>query len=199
MPDDSGNAHSATDEQLIEAYYAGKEDAFDLLFNRYYTRCLGFLFHKSIFKKDVNYLEDIRSEIIRTTISKVRDKSFKVEGVGSFAAWFYKVAFLKCLNADKKRRKSDPNLSAACPDSRGPFPDDKILSMVHSNAADIPAMRRRLVNIFKGLPEEDKKLLILSVEMPYGEIIKKPEYSKYNVHSLTEHLYNIRKKIRTKQ
>ena len=61
-----------TDEQLIEAYYAGDksadspadrgESAFDLLFNRYYTRCLGYLYHKSICK-DENFLEDVRGKM----------------------------------------------------------------------------------------------------------------------------------------
>ena len=184
-----------TDEQLIEAYYAGSENAFDLLFNRYYTRCLGFLFNKSFFK-DEDYLDDVRSEIIRITITAVRKKKFKPAGLGSFAAWFYRVALLECINADKKRRRAIKNISQAYPDFRGPFPDNKIISKLCDDKTDIPAIRHKLTQVFKKLSVEEKKLLILSVRFSYQKIVKMPEYSEFNVHSLAEHLYNIRKKIR---
>ncbi|HEC64357.1 MAG TPA: hypothetical protein ENI23_03590 [bacterium] len=184
-----------TDEQLIEAYYGGNENAFDTLFNRYYTRCLGFLFNKSFFKEE-DYLDDIRSEIIRITISAVREKRFKPEGHGSFAAWFYRVAWLECINADKKRRRAIKNISQVYPDSRGPFPDDKIISKLCAEETDIPAIRHKLAKVFKKLSVEEKKLLILSVRFSYQKIVKMPEYSEFNVHSLAQFIYNIRKKIR---
>ncbi|KKM19277.1 hypothetical protein LCGC14_1657240, partial [marine sediment metagenome] len=163
--------------------------------NRYYTRCLGFLFNKSFFKEE-DYLDDVRSEIMTVTMTAIRKQKFKPAGAGSFAAWFYRVALLECLNADKKRRRAIKNISQVYPDSRGPFPDDKIISKLCAEETDIPAIRHKLAQVFKGLSVKDKKLLILSVRFSYQKIVKMPQYSEFNVHSLAEHLYNIRKKIR---
>jgi DNA-directed RNA polymerase specialized sigma24 family protein len=183
------------DEQLIADYYAGDENALEVLYNRYYTRCLGFLYNKSKFRAD-DYLEDVRGEIIKITLTIIRKKEFKIEGEGSFAAWFYRVALLECMSAFRKHLKDKPSVSQAFPDCKGPFPDDKIISMVCSDEKDIQAKRIRLARAFKHLTPKEIRALILSVKIPYGDIIKMPEFAEYNEHSFAEYVYNIKKKIR---
>jgi RNA polymerase sigma factor (sigma-70 family) len=202
MPDSSTSLttnNQPTDEQLIDAYRSGDQSALDVLFSRYLTKILTWLFGKSFFNKDEDYLSDVRDEIFLKVCQGIRDGKFQSQGPGSFSAWLYTIAELECLNADKKRRRSIVPFSQVFPesDSESASPEDNILFKVTSNTSDIEYARIKLERAFKNLKPEEVKLLKLSVRMKYQDIIKLREFSKYkSVDSLKHKVYDIMDKIR---
>ncbi|MFH1230837.1 MAG: hypothetical protein V1709_05005 [Planctomycetota bacterium] len=213
MPDSSTSlttSNQPTDEQLIDAYRKGvasgeprpngrEASALDVLFSRYLIPLLSYLFGKSFFHKDEDYLSDIRQQIFMVVCQGIRDGKFQSRGAGSFRAWLWTIAELECLNADKKRRRSIVPVSQAFPDSEKPFPEDEVLFKIASNDSDIEYARIKLARAFKdkNITPEEIKLLQLSVRMKYKDIIKRKEFSKYkSVDSLKDKIYNIKKKIK---
>lgn len=193
MPD-----NQLSDEALIEAYRKSEAPALDVLFSRYLTPLLSYLFNKSFFK-DEDYLSDVRQQIFMVVCQGIRNGNFQSRGAGSFKAWLYTIAELECLNTDKKRRRSTIQVSQAFPESEKPFPEDEVLFKIASNDSDIEYARMKLERAFKNLKPEEVKLLQLSVRMKYKDIIKRREFSKYkSVDSLKDKIYNIKKKIREK-
>lgn len=186
------------DEILVEAYRQGERAALEILLKRYLTPIMGHLLGISFFKHEP-YLDDIRQKILVTVSEGIRSGSsgrFVPRGEGSFKKWIYRIAYFKCLNSDKKRRKESKPVSEVFPEEPTGFPDDLIMQ-TKPQSSDYERVRRRLQEVTKFLsPEELKLMRLVSDKKPYKEIIQEPEFSKYSLDYLKRKVYNIRKKAK---
>jgi RNA polymerase sigma-70 factor (ECF subfamily) len=91
-----------TDEALVAALRAGELMAFDVLYERWARRVLGYVRR---FVEDGEVAEDLLQDVLFTVLA---DRSF-VPGRGSFAAWLFAVARNRCLDArrsaERRRRR----------------------------------------------------------------------------------------------
>lgn len=186
-----------SDEVLVEAYWQGEREALEILLTRYLTPIMGHLLSISFFKNEP-YLDDIRQKILLTVSNELRRKGgFVPRGEGSFKKWIYRIAYFKCINSDKKRRKDSKTISEVFPQEPTGFPDDLILQ-VKPQSSDYERARLKLQEVTKFLtPEELKLMRLVSERKPYKEIIKEPEFSKFSLDYLKRKVYYIRKKAKS--
>lgn len=206
MPFDTRSDEPLQDEQLVEAYRKGEKSALDILFSRYLTKILSWLFGRSFFNQDKDYLIEVRDEILLKVCEGIRKMpeagGFSSRGPGSFQAWLWTIAELECLNVDKKRRRLYIPFSQAFPaqpdsDDESASFEDNILFKVNSEPDETEYARLKLERVFKRLKPDEIELLQLSVRMKYKDIIKLQKFSKYKtIDSLKHKVYDIMKKIR---
>lgn len=188
------------DEALVEAYRQGEQEALEILLERYSTSILGYLASISFFFKDESYLDDIRQQILVTVsegIRSGRSGRFVPRGEGSFKKWLYRIAYFRCLNSDKKRRKDLKTISEVFPEEPTGFPDDLIMQ-TRPRSSDYERARRSLQEVSQHLsPDELKLMRLVSDKKPYKEIQSDPDFTKYSLDYLKQKVYNIRQKAKS--
>ncbi len=112
-----------TDEELVEAYKAGDEKAFDAIYERYYTPLMGFLSRMCRNEEDAKEtLQDVFLSVFRYL------HAFR--GESSLKNWIYKIATRSCLRNRSKRGQTLPFLRSETnqvledvqPDDEGSMP-----------------------------------------------------------------------------
>ena len=184
-----------SDEQLITAFRAGEPGALDTLIARYLERVWYYLAKHSWFR-DESYLDDLRQQVFLTIFQEIKNGRFLPAGEGSSKGWLYKVAYLECLRADKKRRKEFKSLSEYYPKEPTGLPDD-LLAKQPPAGADYERTNARLADALARLtPEEQKLIHLLAAGKSYREIRADPDFSKYSLAYLKLKIYNTRCKAK---
>src|SRR5215207_5291975 len=88
---------AASDEKLVALTRRGRDDAYELLVERYRGRLLGFCQHMLRSREDA---EDVLQEVYVAALRAMRadDRPIQVK------PWFYKIARNRCLNHMRGRR-----------------------------------------------------------------------------------------------
>ena len=193
MPEDN-----RSDEALVSAYLSPEATdpaALEILLNRYSTIILSFLGGKSFFYKDEPYLDDIRQEVLIKVFKGI--KEFTSTGPGSFKRWVFRIAYFEALNHDKARRKGLKLTSEIFTEETTGIPDDLVFELT-PRISDYERADEQLKDALAKLLDDEQKLLQLVAQgTPYGDIIKRPEFSKYkSVDYLMLKVHNLRKKIK---
>jgi RNA polymerase sigma factor (sigma-70 family) len=136
---------AAGDEKLVALTRRGRDDAYEVLIERYRGRLLGFCQHMLRSREDA---EDVLQEVYVAALRAMRgdDRPIQVK------PWFYKIARNRCLN--HMRRRSELPVESMDAFERG----------AGESAADAVAGRERLREIVADvheLPEQQKAALIL--------------------------------------
>jgi RNA polymerase sigma factor (sigma-70 family) len=148
---------AASDERLIALTRRGRDDAFEVLVERYRSRLLGFCQHMLRSREDA---EDVLQEVYVSALRAMRSDDRPIHA----KAWLYKIARNRSLN--HLRRPTDVAVDSMDTfESRG----------VGASALDAVAGRERLreiVNDVHSLPETQRTALILREfdALSYAEI-----------------------------
>ena len=185
-----------TDEQLVASFYANDKPACEILLDRYYTPILTRLLSISSFRKDENHLFEIRQVAMITVSTELCKRSFRPAGPGSVQGWIYKIVYYACLNADKKRRKDTPNISAVFTEEKVGAPDDLLID-INPRDSEVEQAIYKLKKILPLLTGEEVQLMTLVGDnIPYAEILKHRLFKdkKYTIDILTKMVHNIRQR-----
>ena len=136
---------AAGDEKLVALTRRGRDDAYELLIERYRGRLLGFCQHMLRSREDA---EDVLQEVYVAALRAMRgdDRPLQVK------PWLYKIARNRCLN--HMRRRSDVPVESM----------DSFQRDTGESAHDAVAGRERLREIVADvhdLPEQQRAALIL--------------------------------------
>jgi RNA polymerase sigma factor (sigma-70 family) len=135
---------AASDEKLVALTRRGRDDAFDVLAERYRSRLLGFCRHMLRSREDG---EDILQEVYMAALRAMRgdDRPIQVK------PWLYKIARNRCLNHLRR-------------DTPVPVESMDAFEQAGQSAAEAVAGRehlREIVGDVHGLPETQRTALIL--------------------------------------
>ena len=132
-----------------------------------------------------------------TVFNEIRkDKdNFTPAGPGSFKRWVFKIAYFKCLNHDKARRKGIKLTSEIFPEEETGIPDDLVFDLTPRISEYDQASDKSKDALSKLSAEEIKLMKLVSQDMKYKEIVQYPEFRKYPLDALKQKIYNIRKRI----
>ena len=136
---------AAGDEKLVDLTRRGRDDAYEILIERYRGRLLGFCQHMLRSREDG---EDVLQEVYVAALRAMRgdDRPIQVK------PWLYKIARNRCLN--HMRRRSDLPVESMDSFERG----------AGESAADAVAGKERLREVVADvheLPEQQRSALIL--------------------------------------
>jgi len=190
MPDDR------TDEQLVEAFYGGNTDVFDILFYRYIERIRAFMRGKSWFKDDDQYIDELVGQDFEVLWQCLKDRKFKSQGEGSFRRWLFGICQLECYKQDSNRANLPKTTSTFFPASfanipvpakKEQEPEDETLKEEQINA--------QLKEVLSKLtPREQELMQMVADGVKYKGILKEfPEYK--SVDSLKDKIYRIRQRF----
>ncbi len=87
-----------TDEELVESYYQGNEEALEMLFARYKNPVLNFSLRILNGRADA---EDVTSEVFLSLFGK----KYTQKAGARFSTWLFTVARNACLSQMRKRKK----------------------------------------------------------------------------------------------
>ena len=136
---------AAGDEKLVALTRGGRDDAYEVLTERYRARLLGFCQHMLRSREDA---EDVLQEVYVAALRAMRGDARPIQ----VKPWFYKIARNRCLN--HMRRRSDVPVESM----------DTFDTGAGESAADALAGRERLREIVADvheLPEQQKSALIM--------------------------------------
>ncbi|HKW95592.1 MAG TPA: sigma-70 family RNA polymerase sigma factor [Methylomirabilota bacterium] len=138
---------SRTDDQLMAAVRAGEASAFTELFERHAPALLTFLTRLS---GDRAWAEDLLQETF-VRVYRARDT---YEGDGQFRAWLFTIARRLVIDWRRSRRIVWSDDSAAIEAATAPTHAD--------DRADVRDLIARLERAFRGLPEGQREVVLLS-------------------------------------
>ena len=136
---------AASDEKLVALTRRGRDDAYEVLIERYRGRLLGFCQHMLRSREDA---EDVLQEVYVAALRAMRGDERPIQ----VKPWFYKIARNRCLN--HMRRRNDIPVESMDSFERGSG----------ESAADAVAGKERLREIVADvheLPEQQRSALIL--------------------------------------
>ena len=191
-----------TDETLVTDSQRGEdnacsersESALNILFKRYWTKILAFLFKNSFFK-DESYLDDVRQEIFLTAFKEIKSGKFIPHGPGTFKRWLYEIARHQCKKSGTDRQHHPKAISQLYPDEPTGIAEDT-LPVISPEPTDYELIDSRLEAALSCIsPEEQDLMKLISAGKTYRQIKKLPEFNKFSIDYLMLKVYTIRKKI----
>ncbi len=132
-----------SDEQLLELFRAGREDAFRVIHDRYEARLLAYVRHML---RGSTEAEDVVQDVFLRAYGALRTGEREI----AVRAWLYRVAHNRCI--DYVRRAPAPPLQ---PDELLPGGTDPVVE------AERREDLRRLVADLDNLPEQQRSALII--------------------------------------
>jgi len=152
---------SETDGELIRSFRAGREDAFDRLYQRHqdyvYNVCLGILANP----------EDAR-DCTQEAFLRVYRKVGEFRGEAAFSTWLYRVAVNVCVGQLRKRPRQAP--ASLEDESVREIADDGPEAWTRPARS---AEEARVRAVVAELPEDYRKLLVLRYfqDLSYEEMV----------------------------
>lgn len=209
MPDDTRTDEALITDYLSAVVQAGQSgaaregeprplgrdiNALNILFKRYWTQILAFLFKNSYFK-DESYLDDVRQEIFLTAFEEISQGGFQPAGPGTFRHWLYEIALHQCRKSGTDRQSSPKPISQLYPDESTGIAEDTLVARPPEQT-DYSSIEKKLADVLSHLSLSEQQLMrFVSEGMSYQEIHQKPEFAKYDIDYLMRKVYLIRKKL----
>jgi len=218
-PDDRSDAHERSapypfgasgrsDEQLVEAYLKGEEQAFSVILDRYQKRLIAFIYPTV---RNYAEAEDIAIEVLEEGWKSLRRFDRQKS---SFKTWLFLIANQRKI--DKLRKKDReikttqlipeeiPNTGDIVVDMQetGTSPQNRVLALVEANN-DIEIQEIK-VKCLAVLSDNDRLLYQLKIEqgLTYKEILDyRPDpaqpgpFEKSNEHALWERVLRLKKTL----
>lgn len=142
-----------SDQQLINAYLAGKEEALQCLINRYEDKVYTSIM---MFVKDKYLAEDIFQDTFIKVIHTLRSGSYKEEG--KFSPWVMRISYNLCVD-HFRRNKRNPTIT----NSDG-FDIFDVLQFADENAEDRITREEthdKIRLLVEQLPDEQREVVVL--------------------------------------
>ena len=144
-----------SDEDLVRAFQAGKEEAFHALFERYGGRAY-------FYALGLTRSEPLAEEAVQEAFLSFLDglDRFRAGGPGSFRAWLFKAVRSRALDGMRKERRSEPFPGGDPPplfeeDRAGPglFEEKEKARLLGKALASLPGEQREAValKVFEGM------------------------------------------------
>jgi RNA polymerase sigma-70 factor (ECF subfamily) len=152
------------DQQLIELFLKGKEEALQALINKYKDRVYTSIY---LIVKDKYLAEDIFQDTFLKAIQTIRNGKYNEQGM--FLAWLMRISHNLCVDHFRKIKKM-PGVTTA--DGQDIF---ALLPFTDQNVED-KIMRRqsheRVRKMLEFLPEEQREVVILRIfsDLSFKEI-----------------------------
>jgi RNA polymerase sigma factor (sigma-70 family) len=142
----SARLRLCSDDQLVGRFRAGRDEAFEVIHDRYRMRLLAYV-RQMLSGRSTEDAEDVLQEVFERAAQALRSEGPPV----GLRAWLYSVAHNRCIDELRRRPPATPDVFAA---SRQP-PSDT--SAVAERRADV----QRLFDDLRGLPEVQRSALLM--------------------------------------
>ncbi len=142
----SARLRLCSDDQLVVRFRAGRNEAFDVIHDRYRMQLLAYV-RQMLTGRSTEDAEDVLQDVFERTAQALRSDGPPV----GLRAWLYSVAHNRCIDELRRRPPATPDVFAA---SRLP-PSDT--SAVAERRADV----QRLFDDLRGLPEVQRSALLM--------------------------------------
>jgi RNA polymerase sigma-70 factor (ECF subfamily) len=162
---------STSDQDLIHAYVAGDEGAFNVLLRRHQSKIYGKIYNVV---KDSAVAEDVFQDALMKAVVALKSGSYNEEG--KFVPWVMRIAHNLCIDYFRNKKK--------IPITRGTEDYDPLdyVTDNHLNREE-SAIRKEMFNtareLMMVLPDEQREIVImrLYLDMSFKEIAEKLDIS----------------------
>jgi len=162
---------STSDQDLIHAYVAGDEGAFNVLLRRHQSKIYGKIYNVV---KDAAVAEDVFQDALMKAVVALKSGSYNEEG--KFVPWVMRIAHNLCIDYFRNKKK--------IPIARGTEDYDPLdyVTDNHLNREE-SAIRKEMFNtareLMMVLPDEQREIVImrLYLDMSFKEIAEKLDIS----------------------
>ncbi len=187
-----------TDQELLQAYNAGNESAFEVLLRRHKSRVYSYIVYNV---KDKDAASDIFQETFFKVINTLKKRKYNEEG--KFLPWVFRIAHN--LIMDHFRRDKRMPMFEACDNGSDTF---DIFDVLPCNS---PTIEQKMVKkqilqdvkkMIQFLPDDQKEVLILRLyyQLSFKEISEKTNVSiNTSLGRMRYALINLRKMAEEKQ
>lgn len=160
------NVQKLNDKELILAYLAGNEKAFEVLLNRHRNKIYTSIY---LFVKDSDLAEDIFQDVFIKIIDTLRKGKYNHEG--KFLQWAMRISYNMCVDhfrRNKRRTKVSSTETFDIFDVLETKEDNMETTMIKSQ------MHKKIRTLVDQLPPEQREVVILRhyAEMSFKEISK---------------------------
>ncbi len=157
-----------TDDQLIESFVCGNNQAFDTLLERYQGRVYNYIY--SILK-DATLADDAFQEAFVKAITTIKQGRYNADG--KFSSWIIRIAHNIVID-HYRQAKTESAVSASQPDydvlNRRDLSEDTIEDVMVDNA-----IRDDVRHLIRSLPVEQRQVLVMRYyrDFSFKEIAEK--------------------------
>ncbi|NOZ53121.1 MAG: RNA polymerase sigma factor [Gammaproteobacteria bacterium] len=134
------------DPKALQAVAEGDREAFKVLYHRYYTKLIRFVFR-------VTQRTDLAEEIVNDVMVVVWEKAATYKGTAKVSTWIFGIAYHKAIKTLQQWSRvnqpldSDALQLAMLPDMERKIPDAQFSRDLQSTLTQLPAEQRAVVEL----------------------------------------------------